>query len=405
MEPNTNGINMLDVKKNNRSSIINLIHQSNGISRKEIADELGLTPAAITLITNDLVQENLIFETVPKESVKRKGRKQVLLNINRSAYVSIGVYISLHHFSIIAIDLTNRVIFQDQQFTDDCYQQSTIILSRIAKTILDKIALYDLSRKQTILGVGVCVHGIVDTAAGISTDSYGTWEKNVDVVNILQQQLSLPVILTNNICALAHGEAFLSKTKTPNDMLFIKYGPGIGAAKVNSKKNISVFDYHATELGHLIMDPHGKPCICGKQGCLETISGYRNIEQEVSALYSKTNTPILYSLTQGKKENINMEIILQAYNHNERVAQVVIDRAMYYFSLAICNTIQLLRPKQLVLYGTLFENTSFRKIVVKNLSAHSIADKVSFSDFTPRQQALGPATVMTAYFFENGGIL
>ena len=166
-----------------------------------------------------------------------------------------------------------------------------------------------------------------------------------------------------------------------------------------------MFDYHATELGHLIMDPHGKPCICGKQGCLETISGYRNIEQEVSALYSKTNTPILYSLTQGKKENINMEIILQAYNHNERVAQVVIDRAMYYFSLAICNTIQLLRPKQLVLYGTLFENTSFRKIVVKNLSAHSIADKVSFSDFTPRQQALGPATVMTAYFFENGGIL
>ena len=64
-----------------------------------------------------------------------------------------------------------------------------------------------------------------------------------------------------------------------------------------------------------------------------------------------------------------MEIILQAYNHNERVAQVVIDRAMYYFSLAICNTIQLLRPKQLVLYGTLFENTSFRKIVVKNLSS------------------------------------
>ena len=56
----TNGINMLDVKKKNRGSILRLIYQNGSISRKEIATALGLTPAAITLITNDLIEEGLL---------------------------------------------------------------------------------------------------------------------------------------------------------------------------------------------------------------------------------------------------------------------------------------------------------------------------------------------------------
>ena len=55
-----NGVNMLAVKKQNRGSILQLIHLSGSISRKEIALRLGLTPAAITMITGELLDEGLL---------------------------------------------------------------------------------------------------------------------------------------------------------------------------------------------------------------------------------------------------------------------------------------------------------------------------------------------------------
>lgn len=403
MAANSNGINMLDVKKSNRSSIIKLIHATNGISRKEIAAALSLTPAAITLITNDLLQEGLIQETTPAQAARRRGRKEVILELNRSSYASIGIYISHHKFDVICIDLQNEILFETTVYIDDCRQESQAILEKIAGILRHSLTNYDVCRKHTLLGIGVCVHGIVETEKGISITSYGIWEDNTDATSYLEREFRVPVCLTNNICALAHGEAFLSNKNSPSDMLFIKYGPGVGAARIISNRSFQLSDYKAIELGHLIMEANGAPCVCGNQGCLETMIGYDAIEQSIRHLITPAAAPTLHRLLNGNPRNINMEYILQAFEAGDEIARMVIRRAVHYLALAIKNAICLLDPETVVLYGELFEHQALREALGQELQHYSLSTPVTFSSFNAKLNALGPATTAITYFFDNGG--
>ncbi len=398
-----NGINMLDVKRKNRSSILNLIHQKDGISRKDIASKLGLTPAAITLITTDLIKDGIIYEEFSDQTSSHKGRKEVLLKTNNEHYAAIGVYISAEKFRILCTDMSNNVIFKDTVFTSDCHNKSVKILDKLCDILQDKIRSYDVLRNHQLLGIGISINGIVDTVRGISINSYYIWEKNVPVVDYVKEKMKIPVVLTNNICALANGESFLSKSSRSSRMLFIKYGPGIGASRNHSRDSQSIFDLVSVELGHMIMDYYGQPCVCGNKGCLETISSYKSILKSVEGLVSLEATPLLYSLTGGNSSNLTIDNIIKSYIAKEAPVVTAIERALFFLSMSLQNTIQILDPEIVILYGEFFEISEFKEALMKQLSKCIQTDRVRFSRYNLQLETFGPLSTIISYFFENGG--
>lgn len=405
MDARSNGINMVAVKKKNRSSILNLIYYSGGISRKEIANKLNLTPAAITLIATDLINEDLLIELPVEQSSNRKGRKEIILEINNKKFAAIGIYISVNKFRILCIDLNKNVLFDDTIFTADCHKNSKAIMDKICSIIEHHLIYYDVTRTKTLLGIGVSIKGIVNTQMGVSVNSFQVWEENVNVVDYLQSKLDIPIILTNNICSLAHGESFLSQLDDPDNMLFIKYGPGVGAARVTYQDKLNINDFNAIELGHMISDPSGVICPCGKQGCLETIASYDSIIRNATDLLSESLTPILYSITQGNPNNITISTIIKAYEEGEKMIEDMIKRVTHYLSIAIINSITLFDPKTVILYGELFDNEKFRKNLNVHLSNFSDHKKIKFSHYSLQLETLGPASTVINHFFENGGII
>lgn len=404
MDNKTNGINMLGVKIKNRSSILNLIYRTGGISRKEIANKLNLTPAAITLITTDLINEGILIESYVEQNNNRKGRKEIILEINSQKYAAVGVYISRNKFQIICMDLKNNILFEDTIYTADCHKQSTAILDKICKILNLDLVNYDVLRTRTLLGVGVSVKGIVNSRKGISINSYEIWEDNVNVVDYLQKKLNVPIILTNNICSLAHGESFFSQLEHADNMLFIKYGPGVGAARVTYQDTLSVYDFNAIQLGHTISDPNGIVCMCGNQGCLETIAGFDAIESNAVELMSKNLSPILYKLTDGNINNVNIRLIAKAYEEGDKAIESIINRSIYYLAIAIKNSMCLFDPESVILYGEFFEMDKFRTNLHLQLSRYSGYKKVTFSRFNLQLETLGPASTIVNYFFQNGGL-
>lgn len=400
-----NGINMVAVKKRNRSSILNLIYRTGGISRKEIAHKLKLTPAAITLITTDLINEGILVESSLELKNNHKGRKEVILQINSHKFVSVGIYISMHKFQIVCIDLQNNVIFEDTVYTADCNKKSSAILDKVCTILKQHLKNYDVTRTKVLLGVGVSVKGIVNSRNGVSVNSFGLWEQNVNVVEYLNSKLNLPIILTNNICSLAHGESFFTKLEHRDNMLFIKYGPGVGAARVSYQDTLSVYDFNAIQIGHTISDPNGVFCVCGNQGCLETIAGYDAIIRNVTDIMSEKATPLLYELTEGKVDNINIPYIIKSYENSERLIEGIIDRSIYFLSIAIKNAMCLFDPKSIILYGELFENDKFRRNLHLHLSRFSGLETVTYSHFNLQLETLGPASTIINHFFENGGTI
>lgn len=80
------GINLENVKMSNRSAILKLLNDRGAMSRKDIALELGLTPASVTLICTELLASGILLEKGEIEEQKRAGRKKVwmilIMNIN-----------------------------------------------------------------------------------------------------------------------------------------------------------------------------------------------------------------------------------------------------------------------------------------------------------------------------------
>ena len=82
------GISKLDLKRRNRMQILKVVREQGPISRVDISAILGITRAAVTIITNEMIDQH-ILEEVGEEPVNpsgevRKGRRKILLDINET---------------------------------------------------------------------------------------------------------------------------------------------------------------------------------------------------------------------------------------------------------------------------------------------------------------------------------
>ena len=70
------GISLDSVKNNNKSQILKILQKNGAMSRKDIANQIGLTPAAVTMLCNDMMEAHMILEKGEMKEQKRAGRYQ-----------------------------------------------------------------------------------------------------------------------------------------------------------------------------------------------------------------------------------------------------------------------------------------------------------------------------------------
>lgn len=167
------GDNMTSVKKNNRQVLLELLHMQGNISRKRIAHQMHLTPAAITLIVSELIEEGIISEGASISSNNSSGRREVLLHINAQSRIALGVSIGLHDAVLSASYLDGSLIFSsnipviNMESPKECVKALCVKLSKLIK----KHGI----KPDDIIGLGVAVRGIVDESRHFSVNSFGTF--------------------------------------------------------------------------------------------------------------------------------------------------------------------------------------------------------------------------------------
>ena len=78
------GISKLDLKRRNRMQILRVIRESGPISRVDVASALEITRAAVTIITNEMIEEGVLVEIgeAPVNTEKlQKGRRKILIDM------------------------------------------------------------------------------------------------------------------------------------------------------------------------------------------------------------------------------------------------------------------------------------------------------------------------------------
>jgi predicted NBD/HSP70 family sugar kinase len=103
------------------------------------------------------------------------------------------------------------------------------------------------------------------------------WQQPVSLGTLLEAATGYRTLVEHDVKALALDEQFFGLGQGVSSFAVVTAGQGIGAGLVIEHELWRGRSGTAGELGHMVIDPAGKPCECGKRGCLETVAGTRGI--------------------------------------------------------------------------------------------------------------------------------
>lgn len=392
------GKNMGDVKQSNRYAILQLLHQEGGMSRKQLAARLNLTPAAITLIVNDMIADRIVREGDVLSKQGSAGRREILVEISNDVYAA-GLSINIDNVLVSVTDPAGHLVAAHS----DALPQggAEAVLKELAGRVLDVLHSARIAQER-VIGLGVAVRGTVDPELGVSQNSYGIWEEtNVPVRALLGALLPFPVSVDNNVRSLANAEQFLSQYASIESMLFVRCEYGIGAAITLEHHAYAGYQNRSAELGHIHVAGQKLLCRCGQRGCLETIASGNAMLTRARAVFSAKETPVLYALAGGSAENVTLDSLLDAARRGDAGAGRVVELGISSFAQVLCASGKLLDVQTIVLYGRIFQNAFYTERLRAEMMAIDarVAEQTTVSRMNLELDALAaPVQAVRAYF-------
>ena len=298
------GQNLKTLKSTNRSALLYLLNKNGQMSRKEIANSLKLTPAAVTKISQELIQEGYVNEGAAIKD-GQKGRSEVMLSLNLSKKYVVGICADRDsiNYSISSMD-GNLVSIEKKPFDSN--------VDNVVKCA--KEFLVNSGYKDKVVGAGVCIIG--------SIHGYGIWEIN-NLKDKFEKALGVEVVIHNNVRSFAIAGTIYEAKENKKAELYFKWGPGIGSAIVNDGQVLNAGDSGVSEIGHYIVNPNGKKCRCGRVGCLETEATLDN-----KNIYDKIKLAAMALMNTATILNADSIVLFGSVFSDEKIAKDFIQECL-----------------------------------------------------------------------------
>lgn len=159
----------------------------------------------------------------------------------------------------------------------------------------------------------------------------------------------LPVKLTNDANAAALGEKLFGNGIGINDFVTITLGTGVGSGFIVNGQLMYGHDGMAGEVGHTVVDPHGRMCACGRRGCLETYVSASGIVRTAAELLSihQFNS----KLAQIPFSELESKTIAQLAQEGDKVALEVFEVTGQTLGMKLADIVATTSPKVIFLAG------------------------------------------------------
>ncbi len=136
------------------------------------------------------------------------------------------------------------------------------------------------SAPTTPLGCGVGCGGPANSLAGTVSPLHIPDLVGFELAAELQQLTGLTTVVDNNAKAIALAEAWCGAAVGVSDFVAISVGTGVGGGIVSGGRLLDGQHGNAGHFGHIVVEPDGRPCLCGGKGCVEAYCSGRAIEEE-----------------------------------------------------------------------------------------------------------------------------
>lgn len=203
-------------------------------------------------------------------------------------------------------------------------------------------------------GIGVGAAGSTDVRSGTVVSASNLGWRNIPLANLLAERLNWagPLVVDKDTNAAAIGEHLAGAGRGRAHMFYVAVGTGIGGGIILDGRLYRGATGGAGDFGHVVVEPDGPPCGCGRWGCLEAITSGTAIaaqaEQALAAGKGSTLTALRGSITAAD--------VAKAAQGGDAVALDIFQRAAYYLGLALATYVNLVNPECIIIGGGVAES-------------------------------------------------
>ena len=372
-------------------AVLRMIWEQRRMSRTEVSQLAGLSRSTVSEIINEILPMGLVAET--GEGPSSGGRRPIVLEFRDEACVILGVEMGAAHVAVALTDLRGKVLTwltQDHPVRDD---------PPGTRRVIGELCRRALSAPEAggrpLLGIGVAVPCPVDPSRpdSLSAVVLPAWEGQLGLDD-LADELAAPLMVDNDANLGALAEHWWGRGIDVDNLAYIKVATGIGSGHVIGGEIYRGATGVAGEIGHLAIDPHGKPCICGLRGCLVTMVGARALEERACELLPSHPDSDL------KDQACTIRAIEDAALAGDELALQVIREAAENLGTAVAGLLNLMNPAAVILGGDLARVgelilAPLRKSVRSRTLVSSVAAaEILVSKLGPQSVAVGAATLI-----------
>ena len=203
--------------------------------------------------------------------------------------------------------------------------------------------------------IGVSFGGPVDATTGCVRLSHHVagWE-NLPLKELLEQEFGVPAYVDNDANVAALGEHHFGAGQGYDSLFYITISTGVGGGWILNNQPWRGTGGMAGEIGHIVVDPNGPVCLCGKRGCVERLASgpyMAQNAQEILASDPKAGK-ILRNLVSDNLELVTGQLVSQAAAAGDDLAEEVLEKSAWALGVGIGNVANLVNPQLFILGGS-----------------------------------------------------
>ncbi len=208
---------------------------------------------------------------------------------------------------------------------------------------------------RAIAGIGMGAPGVVDPDAGCVVYAPNLSMADLNVVKPAKKRFGRPVALGNDVNVGTLGEQWAGAARGAESAFGIMVGTGIGGGLIMDRKLVVGARFAAAEIGHIVMQPTGPKCGCGRRGCLEALASRLAIERDIRLAVKAGRKTVLTDLLDGDLSSIRSKALSRALRKRDPLVADVVRRAAEWIGYACVTVRHIVDPEVIVLGGGVME--------------------------------------------------
>jgi predicted NBD/HSP70 family sugar kinase len=326
-----------EVRRQNLGALLKQLHVRGAMSRAELTASLGLNRSTIGALTADLAAAGLVREELPRET-GRAGRPSLVVRPESQRVYVYAFVIGVDRLTAARVGLGGTVLDRRESVRGRGEPSPAEVVGPLAEFVRQ---MQRATPPHTYcIGCGVAVGGMVRRADGMVRLGPHIGWVDEPLGEALGGLLTVdtPISVGNGADLAALAEHTRGAAIDSDNVVYLHGDVGIGGGIIAGGRPVAGHGGYGGEVGHMVVNPNGRPCSCGSRGCWETEIG----EHALLRAADRDGT--------GRE---GVLAVVEAAARGDMVAQAAVRQVGDWLGFGVANLVNIFNPETVIFGGSL----------------------------------------------------